>query len=41
MVTGLPEIQVELDGVCKGCEKGKNVKHSFPIAIEEPKEFWT
>jgi hypothetical protein len=29
MVTGLPEIQAELDGVCKGCEQGKSVKHSF------------
>jgi hypothetical protein len=30
MVTGLPEIQAELDGVRKGCAQGKNVKHSFP-----------
>jgi hypothetical protein len=30
MVTGLPEIQAEPDGVCKGCAQGKNVKHSFP-----------
>jgi hypothetical protein len=30
MVTGLPEIQAEPDGVCKGCAQGKKVKHSFP-----------
>jgi hypothetical protein len=30
MVTGLPEIQEEPDGVCKGCSQGKNMKHSFP-----------
>jgi transposase InsO family protein len=30
MVTGLPKIQAELDGVCKTCAQGKNVKHSFP-----------
>jgi hypothetical protein len=29
-VIGLPEIQAEPDGVCKGCAQGKNVKHSFP-----------
>jgi transposase InsO family protein len=29
MVTGLPDIQVERDGVCKGCAFGKNVKGSF------------
>ena len=29
MVTGLLDIQVEHDGVCKGCALGKNVKGSF------------
>jgi hypothetical protein len=29
MVTCLPEIQAEPDGVCKGCAQGKNMKHSF------------
>jgi hypothetical protein len=29
MVTGLPEIQIDHDGVCKGCALGKNVKGSF------------
>lgn len=30
MVTGLPEIQVEHDSVCRGCGHGKNAKGSFP-----------
>jgi hypothetical protein len=30
MVTGLLDMQVEHDGVCKGCAFGKNVKGSFP-----------
>jgi hypothetical protein len=29
MVTGLPEIQADPDGVCKGCEEGKTMKQSF------------
>jgi hypothetical protein len=29
MVTSLPEIQEKLDGVCKVCTQGKNMKHSF------------
>jgi hypothetical protein len=29
MVTGLPEIHVQHDGVCRGCPLGKNVKGSF------------
>ena len=27
---GIPEIQEKHDGVCKGCEKGKNTKKKFP-----------
>jgi hypothetical protein len=30
MVTGFPEIQVNHDGICKGCAQGKNVKSLFP-----------
>jgi hypothetical protein len=30
MVTGLPELQVEHDGICRGCALGKNAKGSFP-----------
>jgi hypothetical protein len=29
MVTGLPEIHVQHDGVCRGCALGKNVKGFF------------
>jgi hypothetical protein len=29
VVAGLPDIQVERDGVCKGCALGKNTKGSF------------
>ena len=29
MVTGLSDMQVEHDGVCKGCALGKNAKGSF------------
>ena len=29
-MTGLPEIHIEHDGVCRGCALGKNVKGSFP-----------
>jgi hypothetical protein len=39
MVKGLPEIQAKPDGVCKDCAQGK-ISH-FPIAIIEPKDFWT
>jgi hypothetical protein len=30
MVTGLPELQVEHDGICRGCALGKNAKGYFP-----------
>jgi hypothetical protein len=30
MVTGLPVIQVDHEGICKGCAKGKSVKSPFP-----------
>jgi hypothetical protein len=30
MVTGLPELQVERDGICRGCALGMNAKGSFP-----------
>ena len=29
MVTGLPKIHVEHDGICRGCALGKNAKRSF------------
>jgi hypothetical protein len=30
MVIGLPEIQVDQEGICKGCAEGKIVKNPFP-----------
>ena len=36
-VEGLPEIQVKHDGVCKGCEKGKNTKKTFPSSKRKEK----
>ena len=36
-VEGLPEIQVEHDGVCKGCAKGKNKKKTFPSSESKEK----
>ena len=30
MVIGLPNIQVNYDGICKGCVQGKNVESLFP-----------
>jgi hypothetical protein len=37
MVTGLPEIQVEHEGICKGCAQGKNVKKPFPSSDSKAK----
>jgi transposase InsO family protein len=37
MVTGLPNIQVEHDGVCKGCALGKNTKGSFTSSDSKSK----
>ena len=30
VATGLPEIQINHEGVCKGCAQGKNTKNPFP-----------
>ena len=30
MVAGLPMLHVDHDGICRGCELGKNTKGSFP-----------
>ena len=37
-VTGLPEFQVNHDGVCKGCAQGKSVKSLFPSSDSKSKE---
>ena len=36
-VVSLPEIQAKHDGVCKGCEKGKNTKKTFPSSESKEK----
>ena len=30
VVTSLPEIQIDHEGVCKGCAQGKNTKNPYP-----------
>ena len=30
VVTGLPDLNIEHEGTCKGCAKGKNIKNPFP-----------
>jgi hypothetical protein len=37
MVTGLLDMQVEHDGVCKGCALGKNAEGSFPSSDNRSK----
>jgi hypothetical protein len=38
MVTGLPEIQIQHKGICKGFSLGKNVKGSLPSSDNKSKE---
>jgi hypothetical protein len=40
MVTGLPEIQVDHDGICKGCALGKMSREASPAVIADPRESW-
>jgi hypothetical protein len=37
MVTVFPEIQVDHEGICKGCAQGKNVKKPFPSSDNKSK----
>jgi transposase InsO family protein len=37
MVTGLPQLRVEHDGICRGCALGKNAKGSFPSSDNRSK----
>ena len=30
VVTGLPDLKINHEGICKGCAKGKNIKNPFP-----------
>ena len=29
-MTGLPKIQIDREGVCKGCAQGNNTKNPYP-----------
>jgi hypothetical protein len=37
MVIGLPKIQVNHEGICKGCAEGKSVKSPFPSSKSKAK----
>ena len=37
VVTGLLEIQINHEGVCKGCAQGKNTKNPFPSSNSKAK----
>ena len=37
VVTGLPEIQIDHEGVCKGCAQGKNTKNPYPRSNKKVK----
>ena len=37
MVTGLPMLRIDNDGVCRGCALGKNTKGSFPKSESKSK----
>ena len=30
VVTGLPNLKIDHEGICNGCVKGNNIKNSFP-----------
>ena len=38
VVTGLLELHIKHEGVCKGCAQGKNVKKPFPNSDSKEKE---
>ena len=37
VMSGLPEIQIEHEGVCKGCAQGKNTKNPYPKSDSKEK----
>jgi hypothetical protein len=37
MVTSLPELRIEHDGICRGCALGTNAKGSFPSSDNRSK----
>jgi hypothetical protein len=40
MVTGIPKLQTEHEGICRGCTLGKNTKGPYQSMIVDPKESW-
>ena len=38
VVTGLPDMKIKHEGICKGCAKGKNIKNPFPKSETKTKE---
>ena len=39
VVTGLPKLKIDHEGICKGCAKGKNIKNPFPKSETKTKEW--
>ena len=37
LVTGLPKIQINHEGVCKGCAQGNNIENPFPSSNRKAK----
>ena len=37
VVTGLPKIQINHEGMCKGCAQGKNIKNPYPNSDNKAK----
>ena len=37
VVTGLPDLKIKHEGICKGCAKGKNIKNPFPKSETQTK----
>lgn len=37
-VSSVPELQIEQEGVCKGCALGKNIKNPFPSSDNRSKQ---
>ena len=39
VVTGLPDMKIKHEGICKGCAKGKNIKNPFPKSETKNKRY--
>ena len=38
VVTGLPDLKIDHEGTCKGCESGNNIKNPFPKSETKTKD---